>query len=209
MNASRVFLFLSWLTISYGVWTFRPVTRLPKLSQILITALIMVILGVLFFWLAGKMGEKYITPNAPNFKITLLGGNVFVPDQDPSLTGLALEARIRNAGAPSIATDWKLIVTVHKEKPITAQLTKPPDHLTLSGKAGKIVLSESDFSLEYLAVNKALKTGDSPIGGFILFYIHIPRSKVIAPDTILELFVSDYSGRTFSEKQKMGDWLQR
>ena len=41
----------------------------------------------------------------PNFKLSLLGGNVFIPGQDQNLTGIVLKVRIRNAGTPSIATD--------------------------------------------------------------------------------------------------------
>jgi hypothetical protein len=184
----------------------------PPLKRVIFSFVIFGAVGSLWFLLmslAGNKKHEIPVPDSPRFILTMLGGNIFVPDQDKSLTGIALKARIRNAGSPSIATDWELIITSPQEKAVMAQLSKPPDRLAVSGETGKIVLSASDFSLEDQASKNALKPGDSPIGGLILFYVRIPKSKVIAPDTILELIVSDYSGRKFSAKQKIGDWLQR
>jgi hypothetical protein len=46
----------------------------------------------------------------PELRLSLLGGNIFVPDGAPELTGIALNARIWNTGEPSAATGWALTI---------------------------------------------------------------------------------------------------
>ena len=150
------------------------------------------------------------SPGVAEFMITVLGGNVFVPGKDPTLTGLALRVRIRNAGSPSIATDWVMFLTVPGEAaPVRAQLTTPPKRLTLNGPAGRTVLRATDFSLEEQTANKALEPGDPPVEGWMLFHVRLPQAKVLDPSTVIEMRASDFSGRVFFGRQKQGEWLSR
>jgi hypothetical protein len=167
----------------------------------------LVVLGAVAFW--KWQGEKQHA-NKPDFKLSMLGGNVFVSDQEPTMTGIALEVRIRNAGGPSIATDWTLTVHPREGQPVMVQLTKPPKSLTLNGPGTGIVqLREEDFSLERLALATPLKADAPPLQSQLLFYVPLPKATVIAQDSVLTLSVSDLSGRTFSAVQRMGDWPQR
>ena len=155
-------------------------------------------------------GLSHQTSAAPDFKLSLLGGNVFTPDQSPSYTGIALEVRIRNAGGQSIATDWALDVHKADGQRIHAQLTKPPNALTLKGpNTGVVQLRAEDFGLERLATATPLKVGDPPLQSQLLFYVAMPLEEVRAASTVLVLSVSDFAGRTFSANQRMGDWPQR
>jgi hypothetical protein len=155
-----------------------------------------------------KDPEFVPSPKPANFKITLLGGNVFISDQDARLTGVALEVRIRNSGGESIATDWALTITPTGGQPVRAQLTKPPKSLTLKGVNTETTLKQDDFSLEERGVSSPLRPNDPPIQSQILFYAPLSKAEVMAPNTVLTLTVCDFAGHTFSASQRMGDWLQ-
>jgi hypothetical protein len=175
------------------------------LSRLAVAGAILALLLVsgALFW-----GASHVA-TSPDFKLSILGGIVFIPDQDSALTGIAIEVRIRNSGTPSIATDWSMLVHLPRnDRIIAAQLTKPPPVLTLNGPAGKVLLHASE-SIEDKVASKPMRAGDPPVQGWLLFYLTLPKPDVIAPDTILEIRVEDFSGHVFSKKQRMGDWLQR
>lgn len=144
----------------------------------------------------------------PEFIINILGANMFVPDKKPNITGIAVDVTIRNAGAPSIAADWRMLVIDAKGKAIEAQLTKPPKRLSISGENGSFVLTDQDFTLESASSRKPLAIGDPLIQGQLLFYVSMPKSRVMAPDTTLEIFVNDYKGKASSMKKRIGEWPQ-
>ncbi len=149
----------------------------------------------------------------PNFRITLLGGNIFMPDimsifcKKEEITGIALLLRIRNGGADSIAVDWKLTVET-PEHILHAAPIKAPPMLTLRSPGGKtVVIQESDFSLEDKAAQTPLKCGAPPIQGWLLFCVKLPQKEVLLDDTILKLTVEDFAGRTSCPAiQRIGDW---
>lgn len=134
----------------------------------------------------------------------MLGADVFVPDSDAMLTGVALLARIRNIGdEPSIATDWSLVVTVDGQDS-RAQLSAAPERLTLSGDT-KRVFTSVDFNLERTTVENPV--GPAPIQGRLLFYVRLPKDRVLSPDATLVLSVEDARGQTVTTSQRMRDWL--
>jgi hypothetical protein len=186
---------------------------------------ILAVIGIALVTITWIVGYKVLTQNAktpsknkqdkilsekPDFLLTLLGAYVFAPEDEPCFTGIALEARIRNGStSESIAVDWKLFVTIQGEQPKLAQLTNPPEQLTTKGqKTGVIVLHKSDFSLEKMASSKPLRVNEPPLEGRLLFYVDVPRDKVVDKDAVLQLMVDDVQGHTFSAKQRMGDWPQ-
>jgi hypothetical protein len=187
----------------------------PVLSQLLA-----IILGATIFgggwWLIGREYRKDHPPNlktgetasapAANFKITMLGGNFFVPDKRPDLTGIALDVRIRNAGIPSIATDWALKVVLPDGTSIRPQLTKMPKTLTLKGQSGVVALSSSE-SLDSTTFSRNIDAGN-PAEGQLLFYTPTPKSVIVNPHTILVLSVQDVAGKIFSATQEIGSWLR-
>lgn len=167
----------------------------------LVTAL--VALAALAFVVA--VGSFVLYPR-PEFRLSLLGGNIFVPDQAPEFTGIALDVRINNIGTPSFAANWQMFIE-HGYR-TRAQLTKPPEALTLHGTYGTVVLHASD-SLEQKALERPIRDGETPLEGWLLFYVSLKKTVVQSPDTVLDLEVEDSRGHKFYAQQKMGEWLQR
>lgn len=156
-----------------------------------------------------KKANVQAPPTPTNFKLSLLGGNIFVAGSNKNLTGIDLEVQIRNSGQPSRAADWKLNV-IKDGQSYPAQFTKPPPKLALDGeKSGRSLLQRSDFDLDELSSAKPLHAEDKPVRGHILFYIAMQQSEVLADETVLELSVEDDNRKRFSSRQKMGEWMRR
>ena len=130
-----------------------------------------------------------------------------MPDMAPTLTGIALDARVMNVGSqPTFALNWQLVVE-HGAATV-AQFTEPPDTLTARGPLNSSVRRASD-GLARKAVRQRLVSGEPPIEGFLLFYVTLPKAVVQAEATVLHLTVEDSLGNQYSVAQKMGEWLQR
>lgn len=209
LGAGRIYSGLRGLAGIWGAfvsaWWVGAVIALPLGAKIAFGVagvfLIMAVAGHFGAWLRERKDAK-----RPSFSLKLLGGNVFVPTGEPTLTGFALVARIHNTGGPSFATNWCLNVVLPGGAKVSAQLTSPPPTLTLPGSPP---LTRDDFSLEDRAGSAPLLRDDPPIESRILFYADILKPEVVAPDTVLELTVEDVDGRCASTHQRMGDWLSR
>jgi hypothetical protein len=96
-----MFIGLKWTWIGVKISeTWQPAVS-PKF---LIAFLVIGLSGMAWF------GIFHSSPQ-PDFKLEIMGANVFVPPKEQGLTGLALEVRIWNIGdRASIATNWKLMV---------------------------------------------------------------------------------------------------
>jgi len=147
-------------------------------------------------------------PQPPHFILSISGGNIFIPTEEPKWTGLALDVSIRNSGGESIATDWKMTISpTGNVVPSLAQLTAIPDFLRAGGVANSVVIKSTD-SLEQ-------KTHTTPIGtnhvvdGVLLFYTKLTKHQIEESHTVLDLSVQDIAGNVFSTKQRIGDWLGR
>ena len=146
----------------------------------------------------------------PDLKLSLLGGNVFVPglpDMRERFTGIALNVRVRNAGAPSIAVDWRLFVVPQGGSPVQAQLTQIPEVLRLGGEFNSVVVRSSD-DLHVTAARDPIPTGRA-MEGTLLFYVPLPKPVVDAPSTRLELSVRDINGSESVATQLQSDWVHR
>ncbi|MGD0792322.1 MAG: hypothetical protein ABR920_11190 [Terriglobales bacterium] len=139
-----------------------------------------------------------------NFRLWVPGGNVFVPDQEPTLTGIQLDVRIVNTGDPSRAMDWKLSVIPPHGSPQIAQLTKIPPSLVARGDKSTAHINESESLDEYCLENPL---NDVPHEGKLLFYVRLPKRDVL--ESVLELTVSDLDGHSFLLRKDMKEWLQR
>jgi hypothetical protein len=142
----------------------------------------------------------------PEFRLLLMGGNVFTPDDAPTLAGFAVGARLWNTGAPSVAVSWSLTIIPKGQTPVLAQWTRRPSQIRAQGPVNSAVLRSSD-ALD-------LKTRDTPVGavpeeGDVLFYATLHRDVVKHPDTWIELSVMDAFQNETTARQRMGDWLQR
>ncbi len=145
----------------------------------------------------------------PELKLLMSGGNVFQPDMKDvrdRLTGIVLNAKIWNTGAPGVAIEWSLIVIPQGMTPIVGQLTKIPEILRVQGAINSAVIRASE-SLE--EKTKITLVQSVPIEGVLLFYVPIKKETVLAPSTRLELAVKDIYGSETKVSQLMGDWLRR
>jgi hypothetical protein len=58
----------------------------------------------------------------PDFKVLMMGANIFVPTQEKGWSGIALQAKIWNVGAPSVVVSWSLTIITPGQTPVIAQL---------------------------------------------------------------------------------------
>jgi len=149
--------------------------------------------------------DEVAAMNAPNLRILLQGGNIFVPDQKPTWTGIALDAIIINTGRPSVALDWGMSIIPPTGTPVRAQLSDLPKSLVARGPAGNSYLSDAE-SLAQSTLTDPLQT-NVPRSGKLLFYVVLPKKTVL--DSVFEVTVTDASGRSFMARQNVRDWLQR
>ncbi len=141
-------------------------------------------------------------------RLSMLGGNIFIPDNvnEQILTGIALNVRVWNTGAPSFVSSWSLMVIPHGEIPILAQLIRMPELLRVNGMHNNAVIRAID-ALD-LKVNTT-SVGTTPVEGTLLFYVKLSQKIVLDNDTRLELIATDMYEKETRKVQRIGDWLHR
>lgn len=207
------------LLIRTAYWLTKEQTITSTTTSYIFIFIVFGLIGLLWYssilWVESKESKTKIENDVsvpvikhkPDFKLLLLGGNIFVPNKSTHLTGIILDVRIRNIGeTTSIATDWKLVIKVPNKSPLIAQLTSPPKKLSVSGNPNAIFY-KTDFQLEKTASSDPLAPNAFPLEGKLLFYIKIPKNEIMNFDTILNLSVEDNTGHEFSVNQRLGDWL--
>ncbi len=144
----------------------------------------------------------------PELHLSILGGNIFTPDNvnEQILTGIALNIRIWNTGAPSFVSSWSLMVIPHEAIPILAQSTRIPEILRVNGVYNNAEICASD-ALDLKV--KATSVETTPVEGTLLFYVKLPKKIVLGINTKLELIATDMYEKKTRKLQRMGDWLQR
>jgi hypothetical protein len=142
----------------------------------------------------------------PEFHLTIPGANIFIPDAQPTWTGVGVDARIWNTGAPSIVTDWSMKIVPNGGDAVNAQLTAMPNVLSATGSFNSTKLLAAN-SLE--AKTRDTPVGATPVEGVLLFYIALPKAAVQAPDTRWEITVKDIYESETRVTQLIGDWLSR
>ena len=187
--------------------------RMIALGGMIVCALGFVGFAAAYFWPSRHPGLSVSSKMmpltseiSPDLHLSLLGGNVFTGDST-GWTGLSLEAQVWNTGGPTVATEWSLTITPKSALPIEAQFTKMPENMSLRGTSGNTEFIRSDESLEAKTSSTAIEM--LPLRGRLLFYVTLPRTIVLAPDTELKLSVKDVYGKETSAVQRMGNWLQR
>ena len=149
------------------------------------------------------------SPDKPELRLSLFGGNVFIPDAPDvrdRLTGIHLRAMIWNTGAPSVATSWALTVVPQAETPVRGQLTAIADRVRAAGSINSAVIRGAD-ALDVKTRRESISA--TPVEGDLLFYCEIAKEVVMRPTTRLELAVKDIYGKESVFTQLMGDWLSR
>lgn len=181
-------------------------------SLIVISASFLLIAGAAHKWQSIPRAANYLpktlrsaTTEAPEFRINLLGANIFESTGNSDITGILIDARIWNTGKPSIITEIELTLIVEGNAPILAQFTKMPNRLDLSGQnAGNSVLAERD-DLERIVTSAAI--GATLVEGKALFYAHVPKLKVLHPNTRFEFSVRDLYRKQTTVSKTMNEWL--
>jgi hypothetical protein len=122
------------LCLIVGLYAFAP-EGWPKMPSWI--TIIGIGLGILLFGVGiGLVVADYrspVEPQKPDLHLAMSGGNVFIPDKMPGITGIGLDARVWNTGAPSVVIDWKFRIIPNGKEAVLAQLTKMPNVLTASG----------------------------------------------------------------------------
>jgi hypothetical protein len=169
--------------------------------------------GVAILLLGAAIGMFYsenvardTSARRPELHLAVSGGGIFIPDGDPSLTGINLNARVWNTGAPSIVTAWSLRVIPNGQAGVSAQLTTMPNVLSASGPVNSARILGAD-SLEVKAAGSPV--GITPVSGSLLFYVRLPMKVVKDGGTIFEIVARDIYEKETVVVQLIGDWLQR
>ena len=202
------------LAIIFGAWNFAP-EELKKLPPWAIW--VGVIFGVFLIGLAAGMmvspqQTKDLNPKpicvaaTPDIHISLLGANVFIPDSEPNLTGIAIDARVWNTGRPTNITEWKLEILPNGKDPVLAQFTKMPNVITAKGKINSASIRLRDSLADKSLENKIAQT---PVEGVILFYVSLPKAVVQNDTTVWRLSIKDLDERETTTSHLLGDWLKR
>jgi len=177
--------------------------------------LVFLILGTAIFLgrelgLLGNRSPRQLTEvyalQKPELHLTIMGGNVFVPDTVPGWTGIGLNARIWNTGTPSTATSWSMVVIPNGGQRVVAQLTEIPNVLLAKGQVNSAKLLAED-SLETKTISTQI--GMTPISGTLLFYVALPQVVVNDPGTVWEISVKDVYEKETTVHLLVGNWLQR
>ena len=156
-----------------------------------------------------RSGSETQSARQPKLRLSMAGANIFIPDamdMHNRFTGIGINAKVWNTGAPSVATEWLLFVIPENGTPVVGQLTAIPESLRLGGAVNSTIIRASD-SLESKTKNTQVQT--TPIEGTLLFYVAMKKEVVQAPSTRLELIVKDINGEETKATQLIGDWLQR
>ena len=142
--------------------------------------------------------QAHLTVNAT-------GATFYASPDDSSLTGIVLDAQIRNSGGSSIATDWKLLVTPKGKSPSAGQFNPIPKRMQVPGNRS-MTLRASEGLAEKVG-NKPVPYGNV-IYGILLFFVDVPLAVVEDPSTKLRLSVQDIGGHEYATEALVGDWLR-
>ena len=156
------------LTIILGLWPLLPAwwPKLPTWTTLGGIALGILLLGVTIGLIIEDLRDSNVTDlKKPDLHLAVSGGNVFVPDGRPELTGVGLDARIWSTGAPSIATGWAMKITPNGGDAVVAQLTAMPNVLSATGPFHSAKLLAAN-SLETKTRDKQI--GRRPVEGVLL-----------------------------------------
>lgn len=180
------------------------------LSPVQIVALCCFVLFA-FWWGIKLFGSAQTTtatapPSRPDLRLFVDGGNVFVPNDPPETTGLALNAKVWNLGAPGVAIEWDLSIIPQGRLPVIGQITKIPEHLRLGGSVNSAVVSGNESLVDKTSQTDISRT---PVSGVLLFYVPINHEDVLLPSTRMELTVGDAYGNQTKFTKLIGDWLVR
>lgn len=145
-----------------------------------------------------------------HFTLNMTGGCFFVSPSDHSVTGIVLDANIRNSGASSVATDWRLKVAPKGRAPMAAEYQAIPEQMNVLCDP-PLTLHSKDNLADKVVGKRVL-----PLPGFnakvesgkLLFYIRLPQNVVADDATQLTLSVQDIAGNVFETQAAVGSWLR-
>jgi hypothetical protein len=198
------------LALIFGLWSLAPETspKPPTWAFLLGIWFGALLIGLAIGLLIGDR-RRLLRPEAPDFRLSIEGANVFdsdATDMRDRYSGIALNVTIWNTGAASRAMDWNLFVVPQGIEPVLAQFAQIPEVLRLGGQYNSVVIRRSE-ALDLKTKNTPLET--APVEGVLLFYVPLKKEMVQAPTTRWELVVKDMYGKESKVTRLIGDWAQR
>jgi hypothetical protein len=145
----------------------------------------------------------------PKLMLAMTGVNVALTDtgsEHERLTGMGINVKLWNAGAPSVATEWLLYVTPEGAASQFAQLVPGKEPIRTDGPIGSFLLRVPE-TFEVKTKSKPIQS--TPIEGTLFFNVAMKRETVLAPTTRLDLIVKDADGKETKATKYMAEWLQR
>ena len=141
------------------------------------------------------------TAAAPSLRLSMVGANVFIPDQLPNTTGVAAQARIWNVGTPIVAVSWTLAVMPDAATPTIAPAVEIPDYLRLAGSHSAVIRSSDAIDTR----TREKPVGTDVVSGTVMFLVPLPQEAVVRPSTVWELTVTDANGAEAVSRVRVGD----
>jgi hypothetical protein len=197
------------LSLVIGLWAFAPEgwPKMPPWATLSGIGIGILLFGVGVGLIVGDLrGGGVVAPLRPELRLMIQGANVFIPDLQPTWTGIGVDARIWNTGKPSIVTGWSMTIIPNGKPPIVAQLTQMPNVLTAHGPFNSSRLL-AENSLELKTKDTPVET--MPVSGALLFYVALLKDIVQASDTKWEIVANDIYEKETRVSHLVGDWLQR
>jgi hypothetical protein len=150
-----------------------------------------------------------MTSRSPQFKLLFLdSGNVFMyspPGLRNAITGITLDAKIWNIGAPSIVSNWTITVApADGGDPVGGQSIPIKRLMHLNGRYSTATITPSS---SLAAKTEFAKVGQTPIEGTLLFYVPLSQKSVL--NSKITLTAKDLYGNPYSTTVYMRDLPQR
>lgn len=137
------------------------------------------------------------TPDLAGIFINLITVGKLIGQDDETFSGLTCFVSISNRGMPSIATDWRLILSIPNIQPFMVMPTHFPEStsLMMNSQVG-FEISGKD-AIYNKTENAPIPTGGRE-AGYLYFVIPFSRDKVFVNGTKLEILFNDIVGKEYS-----------
>jgi hypothetical protein len=182
--------------------------KIPRLVSDLGIAAGCIIIGLVLSPLVFKADGPAPAPSPqeerkPELHVSFSGADIFLT-REPDYTGVALDTKVWNTGAPSVATDWSFIITPQGKLPVLGKLSEIPENLRLAGRQSDVIHSTDSL----VDKTKTNPISEIPIEGKLLFYADINLQVAKDPTTKWEILVKDIYGQSSSHSKMVGDLLR-
>jgi hypothetical protein len=144
----------------------------------------------------------------PKLMLAMTGVDVSLTDPNNThehLTGIGINVKLWNTGAPSVATEWLLYIVPEGGAPLLAQSVQVQEPIRADGPIGSYILREPE---SFEVRTKTSPVQSTPVEGKLFFNVAMKRDLVLAPTTRLDLIVKDVDSKETKATKYMAEWLQ-